>query len=296
MNEKLCLGTVQFGLQYGINNVLDRKPDVDECFDILDYAISMGIGCFDTASVYGNAEQIIGSYKGFNDNVKIISKLRPMLNDSDLSQDSIVQECENTLKRLDKKTLYGYLLHNAADMYNDEVLAGLHKCKKSGLVENIGVSTYTPEEAVYAVKNTDFNFIQIPYNVLDQRLNYSDFFELAKERNAKIFARSAFLQGLITMEIQQIKAKMPKAVEYVEEFEKICKHFGFTRKEAAFLFCYYHNGIDYVVFGVDTVKQLKENIDLLNKKEDFQGCYDSLYGAFKDLDEEIINPSMWVKK
>lgn len=103
MNEKLCLGTVQFGLQYGINNVLDRKPDVDECFDILDYAISMGIGCFDTASVYGNAEQIIGSYKGFNDNVKIISKLRPMLNDSDLSQDSIVQECENTLKRLDKK-------------------------------------------------------------------------------------------------------------------------------------------------------------------------------------------------
>ena len=44
MNEKLCLGTVQFGLQYGINNVLDRKPDVDECFDILDYAISMGIG------------------------------------------------------------------------------------------------------------------------------------------------------------------------------------------------------------------------------------------------------------
>ena len=89
---------------------------------------------------------------------------------------------------------------------------------------------------------------------------------------------------------------MPKAVEYVEEFEKICKRFGFTRKEAAFLFCYYHNGIDYVVFGVDTVKQLKENIDLLNKKEDFQGCYDSLYGAFKDLDEEIINPSMWVKK
>ena len=222
MNEKLCLGTVQFGLQYGINNVLDRKPDVDECFDILDYAISMGIGCFDTASVYGNAEQIIGSYKGFNDNVKIISKLRPMLNDSDLSQDSIVQECENTLKRLDKKTLYGYLIHSAADMYNEEVLAGLHKCKKSGLVENIGVSTYTPEEAVYAVKNTDFNFIQIPYNVLDQRLNYSDFFEPAKERNAKIFARSAFLQGLLTMEIQQIKAKMPKAVEYVEEFEKIC--------------------------------------------------------------------------
>lgn len=71
------------------------------------------------------------------------------------------------------------------------------------------------------------------------------------------------------MEIQQIKAKMPKAVEYVEEFEKICKHFGFTRKKQL-LFCYYHNGIDYVVFGVDTVKQLKENIDLLNKKKIFR--------------------------
>lgn len=296
MNEKLCLGTVQFGLQYGINNVLDRKPDVDECFDILDYAISMGIGCFDTASVYGNAEQIIGSYKGFNDNVKIISKLRPMLKDDALSQDSIVQECQNTLKRLGKKALYGYLLHSAADMYSDDVLSGLHECKKSGLVENIGVSTYTPEEALYAVKNIDFNFIQMPYNVFDQRLDYSGFFEQAKERNVKIFDRSAFLQGLLTMEIEQIKVKMPKAVAYVEKFGKICKSFGFTRKEAAFLFCYYHSSIDYVVFGVDTIKQLKENIVLLNKKAAFQDCYDSLYGAFKDLDEEIINPSRWVKK
>lgn len=296
MNNKLCLGTVQFGLKYGINNVLDRQPDINECFDILDYAMAHGVTCFDTASGYGNAEQILGKYANFDSTVKIVSKLKPQVVASEVLQQSIVHDCQETLVRLNQKKLYGYLLHHAEDMYNNRVLDDLQKCKEVGLTENIGVSVYTPEEAMYAAKNTKLDFIQIPYNVLDQRLNFNGFFTVAKQHNIKVFARSAFLQGMLTLEIEKLEAKMPEAVAYIAKFDKICKSFGFTRKEAAFLFCYCHPAIDYVVFGVDTVAQLNENVTLIKRRECFQDCYKTLYGTFTNVKNEIINPSMWVNK
>ena len=71
---KLALGTVQFGLSYGIAN---RKGQVQtgEVKNILDYAKENKINVLDTASSYGNSEEILGSI-GVND-YQIISKTTP---------------------------------------------------------------------------------------------------------------------------------------------------------------------------------------------------------------------------
>ena len=78
---KLCLGTAQFGMKYGINNQIGRQPRYEEIFQIMDYAISQGIEVFDTASVYGQSEKILGEYikarPGFLNKVSFISKLAP---------------------------------------------------------------------------------------------------------------------------------------------------------------------------------------------------------------------------
>ena len=53
MNNKLVLGTVQFGCQYGINSA--GRPDEKTVLEILDLAYHYGITKFDTSSAYGNA-------------------------------------------------------------------------------------------------------------------------------------------------------------------------------------------------------------------------------------------------
>ena len=57
---KLCLGTVQFGLDYGIRG--QKKPSVEDAIKILDYATQNGIDNIDTALAYGNAEEVVGEF------------------------------------------------------------------------------------------------------------------------------------------------------------------------------------------------------------------------------------------
>jgi len=59
------------------------------------------------------------------------------------------------------------------------------------------------------------------------------------------------------------------------------------------LYSLHHDGIDYVVFGVDTVVQLKENLDIQKKLPDFDECYTALRGAFEGIPRKIVVPSLW---
>jgi aryl-alcohol dehydrogenase-like predicted oxidoreductase len=59
--ERLILGTVQFGLDYGINNA-QGKPHQEEVNNILNSAWQQGIRTLDTAYAYGNAEELIGQF------------------------------------------------------------------------------------------------------------------------------------------------------------------------------------------------------------------------------------------
>ena len=69
--NKLGLGTVQFGLPYGISNA-NGQTSAEEVKAILQAAAQHGISLLDTASAYGNAEAVLGK----NDlrNFRIVSK------------------------------------------------------------------------------------------------------------------------------------------------------------------------------------------------------------------------------
>ena len=57
---ELCLGTVQFGMDYGIFDTPKKHPDY--CISCLDYATQNGIRAIDTATAYGMAEEIVGKF------------------------------------------------------------------------------------------------------------------------------------------------------------------------------------------------------------------------------------------
>ena len=292
MHNRICLGTVQLGQYYGINNALGRKPHLKESFRLLETAIKFGIKFFDTASVYGDAEKILGDFGINRFPIKVISKLKPHISsDANL----VLHEIKISLTNLKLKTLEGYLFHDAEDFYKPDLLRGLKLAKEKGLVKNIGVSIYEPEDALNVVQDSDIDFIQIPYNVLDQRLDETDFFELAEKNNVTVFARSSFLQGLLLMTREKIPPKLQDAWKYIEEFQNISRSYGFTPSEAALLFSYSHEKIDYVLFGVETVEQLETNLKILDKASQFADCYEELRGKFKNIDRKIIVPSLWTK-
>ena len=56
--KKICIGTVKFGLKYGLNNI--KKIHIDEISKIFKYLNKSKIKFLDTAPSYGNSQKIIG--------------------------------------------------------------------------------------------------------------------------------------------------------------------------------------------------------------------------------------------
>ena len=160
---KLILGTVQLGIDYGINK---KKPTLDQSLEILNYCIKNNINTFDTAQDYGNCEEIISNIT--NENVNIITKINFHSKDNNpIDYDLILEKVNNSLNNLKVKSLHTLLLHRFDDFLCKNLVDNLFKIKKNGLIKNIGVSVYTVEEAIEVLNDKRFTIIQIPFNLLD---------------------------------------------------------------------------------------------------------------------------------
>lgn len=294
---ELCLGTVQFGMKYGINNTLGQ-PTEEDVFEILDAAIKNGIHVFDTARAYGTAEIVIGKYfeniKNI-DSLKIISKLRP--NVIEVTERDVYcvlrKEFESTLKRLHIQHLDGYLLHTPQYIYNVEILKSLRRLKKEKLVDHIGVSIYDLKEGYAALETEEIDYIQLPYSILDQRGIQDGFINKAKEKGVTVFTRSAFLQGLFIMEKKRIPEYLEHTVPYLDEFERLLDKYSVDRVSALIQFVKQEKDIDYLVFGVDTKEQLLQDIDKFHNQKVPEAFIKELKKTFVNIEKSIIFPSLW---
>jgi aryl-alcohol dehydrogenase-like predicted oxidoreductase len=88
--SSLVLGTVQFGLNYGINNQ-SGKPETEEVRELLSIASSEGIRELDTAQGYGDAESVLKKTLSAKSNFLIHSKFS-------LPESHQIQDIEACLK------------------------------------------------------------------------------------------------------------------------------------------------------------------------------------------------------
>ena len=167
---ELCLGTVQFGMNYGVQG--NEQPDLSKAVEILNAAYNAKIRTYDTASAYGTAEVVLNAFLSQSlikrEQVRIISKTKS----SGEKVHNYIFEC---LTELGVKYLDGYLLHDANLIFNENAVNNLIHLKETGLAKEIGVSLYTPEQALKALDYDFIDIIQIPYNVLDRRLDKCNF-------------------------------------------------------------------------------------------------------------------------
>ena len=297
--NKLVLGTVQFGLNYGINNQ-QGQPSLEKSFEMLNFAYEKGISIFDTAYAYGNAEEILGEFsksRNLNERIKIITKLKPSIisETKGAAYDIITANLEESLKRLKRDYVDGYFFHTPAYVKDDKLVNALSRLRQQGLIKNIGVSIYEVEDAIYAAKLKEIDYIQVPYSIFDQRMEKTGFFQLAKKNGKTVFARSAFLQGLFFMSEDKIPSHLETAKIYLRELDKVIAKYNLSRRQAALLFSLKNEKIDYVVFGVDNIDQLKNNIEISERNVDCERCVEELKNKFFDIEKNIIFPGLWKK-
>ena len=298
-NSKLVLGTVQFGMKYGLNN-LHGQPTREEAFSILDAALATGIDTFDTAYAYGTAEDVLGAWirdRSLAGKVRVISKMKPhALNDypdGTKASDIVQTELEKSLKRLGVPSLDGYLFHSPHYIYLGHMVAGMQKVKEADLVKHIGVSIYDEAEALQAAE-LGVDYVQVPYNVFDQRLDATDFFDIAKKNKVTVFARSPFLQGLLLMQPNELPEHLSSLRPHLERFIAIATRHDLTQTEAAMRFVLGACRAESIVFGVDTTAQLTEDVAIEKGSAD-SGWIAEIREAFRGLNRGAINPSLWGK-
>jgi len=300
--HKLVLGTVQLGMKYGLCNT-HGQPTQEEAFSILDTALRSGIDTFDTAWAYGTAEDVLGAWireRSLAGQVHLISKMKPhSLNEypDGTKADYVVQkELEKSLERLGIPALDGYLFHSPHYIYLSHMVEGLRKAREAGLVKHVGVSVYDEAEALQAAE-LGVNYVQVPYNAFDQRLDKTDFFDIAKKNNVTVFARSPFLQGLLLMQPSELPEHLVSLRPHLEQYAEICKSNSLTQTEAALRFVGAMCRADHIVFGVDTAEQLEEDIRImkLSPSNTDDSWIAEMKEAFKDLNRGAVNPSLWSK-
>lgn len=284
--NKTCLGTAQFGSDYGIANK-KGKISKEEVFRILEHAYNSGIDTIDTAYSYGESEEIIGEFISKSENrFNIISKM------PDLESFEVNKYFQQTLKRLKQARIYGYLVHRFDNLNMDKKLWNrLKSLEQRGLVHKIGVSLYKREELDYLLKSDiHFDIVQVPYNIFDQR--FEGYFSNLRRNGIEIYTRSVFLQGLFFLKMDEINKSFQPAKDMIEKLYRISSEHSIPIYALCLCFVLLNPFIDKVIIGVDSVEQLSQNIDSI----EYLDRTKSIYGLLKSLkfhDEKVILPYNW---
>lgn len=291
MKCRLALGTVQFGLNYGIANSTGQ-PSEDAAHTIMDAALDMGINDFDTARAYGSSEQILGSWLRKNE-ARIVSKRSGQGNCESILQ-SLQDSVHETIRNIGCPSLYGYLLHREEMINDPEWLDGLSSLKQMGLVKKVGISIYDPTSALVAANTPSIDIIQIPYSVMDQRLDQCDFFEIARSNNKEIWARSAFVQGLLFLEESKVPEHLKGILALRDVAAGIGERHGYSVQQLAILFSLGNCAIDRVLIGVDNLPQLLEYKGIQDKLEGYLECREELVHTLRGkVDPYLVSPHKW---
>jgi aryl-alcohol dehydrogenase-like predicted oxidoreductase len=289
--SKIALGTVQFGIDYGISST-NGQVRPEEVRNILSYARSQNIDLLDTAPAYGSSEQVLGEANV--QNFKIVTKTRHF-DKAEIGIDEVIlmkKDFYHSLEDLKQDSVYGVLVHNADDLLkpgSQKLFDQLESLKQTEKIKKIGVSVYDNKQLQSILENFDIDIVQLPFNILDKRLIDSGMFGTLQNRGVEVHARSVFLQGLLLMSEQNRPSKFKHWSALWKIWHDWLNDNQITALEATIRYAISIPEISKVLVGVDTTKQLKEI--LTASSGDLPNIPSELF--IDDVD--LLNPSSWSK-
>jgi aryl-alcohol dehydrogenase-like predicted oxidoreductase len=224
--NRLALGTVQFGMPYGIANSAGQVSR-EMARAILSLGSRNGVNMVDTAIQYGESESCLGEV-GIS-SYSVVTKLPDIPKGENDVRGWVLSELRASLARLRIHSVYGLMLHRPHSLM--------------GTLE----------------------IIQAPLNIIDQRLVKSGCLSRLKDSGVEVHTRSAFLQGLLLMPRAKVPQRFAAWDALWERWESWLETNRFSALEACLAFALSHQEIDRVVVGVDSDTHLEEILRALKK-------------------------------
>ena len=296
--SRLMLGTVQFGMSYGIANTSGR-PTYETARDIIAAAYEGGVNCLDTAANYGTSEEVLGralDELGLRDVFTVVTKI-PLMGDDFDSQSAVDGFVESSvirsLKRLKLQVLPVCLFHAEDDF---RYIESLLKLRERGLVRYVGCSVMTPTATARIVASGLADAVQLPTSVLDMRYLRQGIYREAARRGVGLFVRSIYLQGLLLMPEADIIPELRGVIPVRRRLAEIAGRAGVSVAELAARYIQSLEGVTCAVVGVETVEQMRHNTELFSKGPLDASVVRAIEDAVPELPDEILMPNKWSKR
>ncbi len=309
--SKMTLGTVQLGRSYGVNNSAG-KPTEEKSFAILDAAYEGGVTILDTSDDYGNSEEVIGKYlqthpdKHFD----ICTKFKVTEETSKDIYKSLKEFALASAKKLSIDRIPIFMSHTERNFidYGDKLIDALNELKKEGLIVNAGISMSNKDEIERIIESGGFDAIQIPMNILDNKIIRNGIVKKMSDAGIAVFVRSVYLQGLFFRKKEDFLVQNPNAPKLkleemykkvwpeVEKVHKFAAELGISVAELALSFIRDTVGVDSLVVGSETPEQVIQNVEMFNTPKLSDDVLSKILDEFKDLDPFVISPWMWEER
>ena len=297
--SQFSLGTVQLGMDYGINNT-QGKPKREQSFEILNTALRLGVNCLDTSVGYGDSERLIGEWlRGIpeNDRPLIVTKVDRLDFYSKAALRSSLRESLRISKtRLGLERIPLLMIHNFDQYAEDpeEVSKAFEELRTQGEIERWGISAYSRHE-YRMLAESSADAVQIPQNIFDWGQITGGGWDALARSGKIIYVRSVFLQGLVFMKPDRLPPQMAFAAPTLERFHSLCREFSMEPAILAISFVLSLPGVSSLVLGCERKEQVENDAELICKARHLtEKQMEQLRKAFEQVDPRVTDPGTWI--
>lgn len=199
----------------------DRK----DAIDAIHASIDMGISTIDTAPVYGfgRSEEIVGeAIEGRRDKLEIFTKyglkwqeekgefyFDTQFNDGSpakiykyAAKESVIRECEDSLRRLKTDYIDLYQIHWADPTTPvEETMEAVERLLEQGKIRAAGVCNYDKDLTIKAADNISLASNQVPYSMVNRGIE-DELVPWCIDNEVAVIAYSPLQRGLLTGKIK----------------------------------------------------------------------------------------------
>lgn len=247
-----------------------------DSIDAIHRALDAGLTWIDTAPVYGlgHAEGIVArALTGRRDRPYVFTKCGYVWDARgtlalNLDPQSIRQECEDSLRRLNVDAIDLYQIHRVEPTARlDDAWHEMHALQREGKVRWIGLSNVTPAQMTAAQAIAPVTSVQMPYSLVDRQIE-SEILPLASRAGMGVLAYSPMQCGLLSGAMTRARLEalaaddhrrrrdefreplLSRVFELVDELRALGGAYGFTPGEMAIAWTLRHAAVAGAVVGI----------------------------------------------
>ena len=286
---KLGLGTVEFAAKTGKHALQVSR---DEARRILEIAQQARIPLLDTAQQAGDSEEVLADCLSPNQAFKIVAKAPAFSTDFVVGHhaDQLEKSLRQTLATLGKEKVYALMIGSDQGLFatqGDKLFRRMQALKEQGLIEKIGVSVANGAQIDRLLSHSLPDIVQLPLNVLDQRLLQGGQLHRLKEKHVEIHVRDMFLQGVL-LDPTHLHPWFWPIRKQMNSYHDFLIQEGLTPMEGALNFVTSLPEVDFALVGVQSAQQLEEIIAAVDMGLDVRQ-----FSPFACNDSKFIDPLLW---